>query len=305
MYSLFGISQNIKNVFRLSVNYSNGQDIRHTDDLSISYRNFLEEHQKNYPVGRGNKSQIVKNAKDYAAFRQAYSESSLNDLEQEQMLSAEFAEDSIAERAQRIEEALEHLATVCPELSQLFHLVIHSIIISDSRKNKTGLNAHGGTSSKCVGVMWLTLKPELSKNDIVEMLIHELTHTLVFLDELNNQHFNYKNISKEFTWAQSAILNRLRPMDKVVHSIVVSAEVLLARSRFLKSNHSEISVHPSCEKLKQSTLTAIESVLEHKNLQDICLPRSVKLVSQAKSAILNIDKKETLEKRNRYEELLQ
>lgn len=49
----------------------------------------------------------------------------------------------------------------------------------------------------------------------------------MFLDELRYSHYAYARILDPSTYARSAILNIDRPLDKVLHSIVVAVEILL------------------------------------------------------------------------------
>ena len=130
--------------------------------------------------------------------------------------------------------AIQTLRNLNPELGALFQLVIHSIVLCGSNLNSAGLRAHGGTSSKCIGLMWLTMKGNLSVQDVMEVLIHEMTHTLVFVDELNYRHFDYTHLTRSENLAQSSTFNRLRPMDKVIHSILVAhGKFLFARKYVL------------------------------------------------------------------------
>lgn len=82
-----------------------------------------------------------------------------------------------------------------------------------------------------------------SLHDMVEILVHEMTHHAMFIDEVRHVHYSYSAITDKSTWARSAILNVPRPLDKVLHSTVVSTEVLLMRANYI--GHPMMSkVHP-------------------------------------------------------------
>ncbi|CAH2810032.1 MAG: hypothetical protein CBARDCOR_6744 [uncultured Caballeronia sp.] len=66
-------------------------------------------------------------------------------------------------------------------------------------------------------------------SDLMEMLVHELTHQTMFLDELRYAHFSYADVLDRSTWEKSTILNVARQLDKVLHSIIVAIEILLFR----------------------------------------------------------------------------
>ncbi|RYF48001.1 MAG: hypothetical protein EOO38_11045 [Cytophagaceae bacterium] len=116
------------------------------------------------------------------------------------------------------------------------------------------------------------------------MLIHEFTHTLVFLDELNHGHFDYENLTKRKFWATSSILKRERPMDKVVHSILVSFEILSARKEYFGPAAGPL-IHPSDEALRENLKISIDSVLEHPLLSQVCKQRTIDLVKMVKEKL--------------------
>jgi len=284
MYGLYGFSHNIQNIYKLSAPFLGGQEVETVNDLAKPYRSFLARLHSGLPVQRDD-GVVVRTRKDAAKLISAFSASRINDLHQEGMIDDSWAEGAEQPRAELARKHIELLKRLNPELGELFDLAIHSILLCGAKVNQAGQKAHGGTSNKCIGLMWLNLKPTHSTQDILELYVHELTHTLVFLDELNFEHFDYNFLTEQEYWATSAILNRLRPMDKVLHSIIVSCEVLRARRHFLP-NQEKLSVHPSSEVIRQSTLNAINSVLNHKHLQLICKPRAIELVERAQDDLL-------------------
>ena len=95
------------------------------------------------------------------------------------------------------------------------------------------------------------------------MLIHEFTHHAMFLDELRYKHYSYEMVMDRSTWARSAILNASRPLDKVLHSIVVATEVLLFRKYHL-GHPTNPRVHPPTdlmiEQLDESILSTESAI---------------------------------------------
>lgn len=280
MYGLFGLSHNIQNVYRLAAPFVGERDVEKMRDLKPFYLDFLQNLHRDFPIHRQN-DLVVKDPDVARTLVQAFSGSKINDLEQEQMVAAVYDGDDFARRADLVLSAVRKLEEINPELGELFHLAVHGVLLAGSGSNKAGFTAHGGSSNTCIGLIWLSLKDSLSTQDLVEMLIHELTHTLVFVDELNFEHFNYAEMTKSKNWARSSILKRPRPMDKVLHSIVVSTEILHARAKYLP-NVDRLVVHPQSKSLRESTLVSIESVLAHPNLNEICKPRAIELVEAAK-----------------------
>jgi hypothetical protein len=79
-------------------------------------------------------------------------------------------------------------------------------------------------------------------------------------------------------------------MDKVVHSILVSTEILHARSTYLP-NVEPLHVHPDSATLATNTLAAVDSVLTHERLSEVCLPRSIELVETARERVIQLREK--------------
>ena len=283
MYGLYGLTTNIQNIFKLSEPYLRGRKVEVVAGLKPSYLEFLADFQKNAPIHRG-ADLVVRDSEVAKALIAGFAGSKINDLEQESMIGGFCSDDELALRAEVVNQHLNALNEVNPEVYELFQLAVQGILLAWSGSNAQGFKAHGGTSNSCIGTIWLNLRPGLSTQDILEMLIHELTHTLVFLDELNEGHFDYVELVRKETFARSSILKRDRPMDKVVHSIVVSTEILMARERYLP-NVEPLHIHPESKALKESTRLAIESVLKHKDLSRICQTRAIELVLAARTAI--------------------
>lgn len=284
MYGHYGINHNIENIFRLAAPHLQGEEIVTMKDLKPAYLRFLQSVHPEFPIADA-KQLIVQDSERAKALSLAFSASRLNDLYQERMVGDFYSPDLLKANALLVKQSLETLRTLQPDLADLFDLAVHSILLCGSEKNQEGASAHGGTTNKCIGLIWLNLKPNMSEQNIIEMLIHELTHTLVFLDELNFEHFNYDNISKKEYWAVSSILKRQRPMDKVIHSILVSMEILFARKNYLPFKNEENLVHPNSVSLMKSVQASISSVLEHPQLPEVCLPRTVELIKNAQTQL--------------------
>lgn len=82
----------------------------------------------------------------------------------------------------------------------------------------------------------------------------------------------------------SAILQAERPIDRVLHSIVVATEVLMLRARNLV-DHSECQIHPSTSSLIDSTQKSIDKLLSHSNRDRILTPRSLEIIETCQNSI--------------------
>ncbi len=275
MYALDGFNKNIANIYKISAPFAAGRIIT-AEDLRAPYRSFIKKFHGE-PAINESADLIVQDATLTRKLLARIAGSRLNDLDQEKMVDDTLDSNDIAARTCDIEDALDFIAARRPEQYNLLRTAVHSIAISRSLRNRHGQRAHGGTSNGLIGLIWFALEERLLQVDLVEMLVHELTHTLVFIDELNHGHFNYQTLTLSDYWAQSAILSRPRPMDKVVHSIVVSTEVLQARKNYIGEIHQR-RVHPDTPRLRAQTHAAIDSVLHHPRVEEVCLPRAIELV---------------------------
>jgi len=194
MYKSYGISLSIKSIYSLSAPFVEGTECLETIfDLKPSYIRFLQSIHPQFPIRTDRL--FVRDGFEVAAF----SASSIDDLQQEQMVSAEVDE-------------------------KLYH---------------------------------------------------------IFIDELTTAHFNYGNLTKKPYWALSSILKRQRPMDKVVHSIIVSMKILHARKTYLPQTNDPVVIQPKWISLAANVRNSIESVLSHPLLDDVCKPRSISFMKTA------------------------
>ena len=133
-------------------------------------------------------------------------------------------------------------------------------------------------------------------HDLFELFVHEVTHQLVFLDEYRYQHYKSREeLSPQENYAISAVLKIPRPIDKVLHSLVVNYEILAFRCSLDYSIHS--NVHPkSDEMLKQVSIT-VDSVRKVNSDKNLLLPRALQLLDMIEvgSKKMKINEKNKIE----------
>lgn len=174
------------------------------------------------------------------------------------------------------------MASIDVDYYEVIDLVIHTIFSAKSEL------AGGGSTSAAIGCIWIDARSNWSDQDILEFLIHETTHNLIFLDELCYIHYlSYADIAKKENFAWSAILNKPRPLDKVFHSILVSTEVLLFREQYI-GHPSHPHLHPPSEVLLSQTLRSIEYLAENSSLSAFLAPRGITLLGKCARSINSI-----------------
>lgn len=287
MSNLSSIQEIIKDIFLFTQSMGIDSHIPNISQLRKSYRQALRNYQSYMPVNDSSDLFISKKEVEEALI-DAYTkqnENSLDDLNQKDIIHDKRDSDSKLSWKQTIcSEALELLSSLDPPLSVAFDLIVHSVIFRDSAQLPNIPSARGGSSSGAIGLLWIgSIPPAITAYDIVEIFVHELTHHALFIDELITPHFIYDRIPDKRFWAYSAILNKHRPLDKVVHSIVVAIEIAKFRSRInAESRFSHYKIHPETSRLLEETETACNSVLSLRHLDSVACPKVISLVQQCK-----------------------
>jgi len=180
------------------------------------------------------------------------------------------------EKMDLIKRGLEDLDFLATGHHELIECLITDIFILPSER------ARGGSTSQAIGVIWFDPKLSYGPCDVMEMIVHELTHQLMFIDELRRPHYDYALLLKENSWPTSAILKTRRPFDKALHSAVVAMEVLLLRNNYI-GHPQEPAVHPPTRILQDQLLDTINSMDEilEKN-QDILMSRGHEIIENLK-----------------------
>jgi hypothetical protein len=142
------------------------------------------------------------------------------------------------------QEALALLRTGNPPLGGLFDLVINRIFFFDLPE------AHGGSHPGALGVIWASPPLTWAAVDGAEMLLHELTHQLLFLEEaVRGLFLDRFSVGSPDNHARSAFLDVPRRPDQALHSLVVGAELLLARERWLGHRRRRSMAHQPSPRL--------------------------------------------------------
>jgi hypothetical protein len=120
--------------------------------------------------------------------------------------------------------------------------------------------------------------------DLAEFLAHEMTHTLMFLDEWLLGHYTRLLTHDETTWCHSAILKKKRSIDKVLHSIVVASEIVLLRHEYLGEPVSP-RAHPPTQKIKQAVAELITRIRDVQRRSGILADRALELLDRVEARI--------------------
>ncbi|WP_329066138.1 aKG-HExxH-type peptide beta-hydroxylase [Streptomyces sp. NBC_01429] len=196
----------------------------------------------------------------------------------------EHSEEELRLKRLPVEAALAEAERSWPEFRSLYELLVPVLLYAPDG----GLA--GGTASTVLGVLWLDPKEHWNTVDIQEFLLHEFIHHTLFLEE---RRFGfYKNMGllvEDRYLTRSAIRQDRRPLDKVLHSIVVGTEVLLARheKRIPHREGVELSLHPESGELLQGVLTSLDEVFALP-LTELLRPRPIEILELCRERLAAI-----------------
>lgn len=258
MLLTFGLESIISDVYKVSAVDNENLKPSSINQLKKLFFSFLEKNQSkniaNYTSDPFDLTQEVENI-----LIKAFSSSSLNDMKQNEVIGDIFLPDEKKRKVLLVQDALNHAKHISSDFNIAFELVIHSIVLRQPNIIEGIKKSHGGSSSVAIGSIWFGMDDRLKQRDLVEMLVHELAHHLLFIRELNTKLFDYSRISNKENYAVSAILKTPRPLDKVLHSIVVASEILLWRESY-SYNFDSCLVHPASSDIINDTLLSIKSI---------------------------------------------
>lgn len=274
-----GFDEQVRTILTLvgTVDLKSAKTYSSISDLAHGYRSFLGTLGQRPLSVSATGTQFVSDAITARSLSRLFSNDSLLDDKGQAAVIIDGDDDEAEVKRAAIERALLHLERHAPQHFWLFQTIVTDILVLPS------LVAKGGSTSQAIGVVWMNPKPTYSADDVTEILVHELTHHAMFLDELRYSHYNYAELFDPATWTTSAILGIPRPLDKVLHSIIVAVEVLLYRER--SGRHPTAPrVHPPSPIMLEQLRTAIGSTERALSRHHSALrPRASQLFRNARS----------------------
>jgi len=145
--------------------------------------------------------------------------------------------------------------------------------------------SRGGTDSAAVGTLFISRPRTYSSRDLYEILVHECTHTMMFVDEMVSPHYcDEASMALEENFSIAALSGTRRPLDKALHSLVVSTELFLHRELVL-GHDAPTMIHPSTSKLVANINTTIESLNALNQSEHLLAPRAWDLVRRCAAAV--------------------
>ncbi len=253
MYYIKNYDECINNVALLPGSFSS--EIHKLETLKLAYIEFLKDFQTEIPAPISTKTPFDTNKKTENKLTEflLLGENTKDPFSQPQ-LSTEYTKKEKQLLLESTNQGIDLIKKYDKQLSTLFYLYINHILFIKTK------NSIGGSASGAIGVIRHGGNIDWNTTDNAEFIVHELTHNIVFLDELIYPYYdNHELMMDEKNWAYSAILNTRRPISKVLHSIIVAHAILNFRNKLPAKLHS-YNVHCNSKQLINQTLDAIDSV---------------------------------------------
>lgn len=282
MYNLYGLNHQLKNVVLLVRLRSPNRTLDDIASLRAGFSTFLEKVQPTVPQHEGEGIRVTDDAQLGARlikfFEYDASGRVLGAAEVKALLAAEAREQM--DRVQAIRQAIGRIQMIDPQLGQLFHLVMRTIF---SYPTEEGPGA--GTSANALGVIWTYCSFQWREQDVTEMLLHEFTHNLVFLNErIQSTYSNYKVLEDPENQPISAIRKTPRRLDFVVDSLIVAVEILLFRESFGWHGPRPV-LHPSSAELVRNSQETLQSIYALKNFPTLFSPTGREILKRCEAAV--------------------
>ena len=280
----FGFESQIDNLLTLigTIDLNKVKKIKTLKEVQTEYHLLIQKMQRRTPGGEPGTVNVITDFDKAKALRPLFVNDSLLDDKMQADVITETKDDEANEKKALILRAIHELGLYSEVHKALFDTLITDIFILPSALAKAG------STSQAIGVIWANPKMTYSQHDMVEILVHEMTHHAMFIDEVRYVHYSYSAVTDKSTWARSAILNVPRPLDKVLHSAVVATEVLLMRANYI--GHPVLTkVHPPTNVMLTQLRDAIAStekvLLRYKGARKIFTDRANEIFDNVRQQV--------------------
>ena len=176
-------------------------------------------------------------------------------------------------RLHAIHQAYDSLKKHDNEFTRLFDILIYAVF-SDTN----GFYGRNSTNPKYPGFIGIHKDLLGNKIGLQEVLIHEFTHTTVFIDEHAHGYFTDYDIAKKDTII-SGMMGVPIPLTRALHSVIVACEILLARDE-LFSHQQDSLAHPMSDVIIPKSKHTIDLLRTHHNKTGIFKKRPLEILDR-------------------------
>lgn len=286
MFNLLGYATCLRNLHEAAHRAGSSVPLDYAT-LKEGYQAFLRGWQPPVACGLGLLPELVDDPVAEVLLMDAFVEPAvpndiLEPLTEQVVLAAQAQRDPwhVALRHEQVERGREALYRLEPSWGRLLDLMIHRYFCVDVPRN------FGGSSGRAIGVVWVNTPEAATVGDMVEFLVHELTHHVVFLDDRLHGHYTPQAHDREVA-AVSAIRGVPRPLPCVFDSLLVSVEVLSLRHGWTGEPAAPL-LHPPSPALWSSTWGTLESIRAIPGWEALFAPRGRQLLDAADARLQSL-----------------
>ncbi|WP_437680008.1 aKG-HExxH-type peptide beta-hydroxylase [Sorangium sp. So ce131] len=284
MYNLLGSSACFRNLHDAGLRAGLAPGPCDYAALKDGYQRFLLGFQPPVTCGSGLLPELVEDPAIELALMDPFVEPAvpndiLEPLTEDVIRAACAARDEryVALRHRQIERGRAGLYAVEPDWGRLLDLTVHRYVCVNVPRNL------GGSTARAIGVVWVNTPETATVGDMVEFLVHEMTHHVIFLDDRLHGHTTPR-ASAPVSAAVSAIRKVPRPVPCVFDSLLVSIEVLSLR-RGWTGEPAAPRFHPPSLSLWSSSRDTLESIRAIPAWETLFTPRGRLLLDAAEERL--------------------
>lgn len=287
MHSLIGLRPNLETVIALCRPFLKDEGDLSLEALKRAYREYLQDIQPDVPRSSSSEMVFVTGEEESTQLATIFG------LEEASVPTGleGVRDQSGAMPPWKLDMCREGL-TLCEdmdtELGYLLQLTIDRVFsVANSQ------SAGSMTTGSAIGIIWIDPLKHWTPVDVAEAYVHELTHTLINLDERRFGHYHdYALLEDPSNFAVSSIRSERRPLNGSIHSIIVGAEVLTFREKHV-GHDARFRLHPSSHVLSRKAREAVDSVKSLPNLDLLITPRLASLLDVAAQRINELARSQT------------
>ncbi|EKD70715.1 MAG: hypothetical protein ACD_46C00429G0008 [uncultured bacterium] len=273
MYRLLSSQVIINNVVTLTFPYIENSFNLDQNALKKAYRKYLKHIQPHCPYPDNNQL-FYSDITTELNFTDYFSDEEFDVKEIERKINVnEVLYKDAEDRKKVLENALSYLEKTDPMFSELFCLIMNTVFCTATKKL-------GGTSvnPRFIGVMCAYHDMTAEEQAVPELLIHEFTHNVLFLDELRYGHYHYEKLYDPNLYLD-AVDRGVKfkfPLNRCLHSLIVSAEILLARNAYI-GHAPKVTQHLTSSKILERSKNYVQIIRQNKDFNQIMTDRSREL----------------------------
>ncbi len=282
MYYLLGFEENIRNVAIASKVVSN-KAFGDADEIKKAYWEFLRLRMRTTDISTEsdrfifNEPQVRKLIYNYRSVGQAQDEDGIDAYYKNhpQDLTVDGELVNLFQKRHAL------LPSIDPYLGALNDILVEYYFFTSSSQRA------GGSNFTDLGIVWSCPSTGWTFQDYVEILVHEMTHQAIFLDEICHRHYKNKDkLDQPEFHVTSAIRAQKRPFECAVHSSLVSTEILSFR-RATRLPEKSLS-HGETSHLLKKTQDCLEDIKTVHERYSLMTDRGEHLINQAMARLKEI-----------------